>query len=103
LPRRETKLRPVFAAGSAPCSAADFLERYAKDLEALPRPRNPAINYLGSLGARERDLWTTLLPSASAFQREAGKGGANAASLLEATRSWAVKTVEETLSEEAKS
>jgi hypothetical protein len=102
LPRRGTKLRPVFAAGSASCSAVDFLERYAKDLRALPRPRDPAINYLGSLGAPERDLWTTLLPSASAFQRGAGRGGMNAASLLETTRSWAVETVEEALSEEAK-
>jgi len=102
LPRRETKLRRVFAAGRATCSASDFLTRYAKDLRNLPRPRDPAISYLGSLTAQERDLWTTLLPSASAFQREAGHGGMDAASLLEATRSWAVETVEEAISEERK-
>jgi hypothetical protein len=99
---RETKLRRVFAAGSAPCPAAEFLARYAGDLRALPPPLDPAIRYLGSLGDNERDLWTTLLPAASAFQREAGPGGMDAATLLEETRAWAIRTVEEALAEEAK-
>jgi hypothetical protein len=102
LPSRETKLRRVFAAGRAPCPAAEFLARYAKELRALPAPRDPAISYLGSLSSEEKDLWTTLLPAASAFQREAGHGGMDAASLLETTRAWAVATVEEALSEEAR-
>ena len=99
MPRRETKLRRVFAAGSAPCPAAEFLARYAKS-SASPPPRDPAISYLGSLSPEQGDLWTTLLPSASAFQREAGPGGMDAASLLESTRAWAVETVKEALSEE---
>jgi hypothetical protein len=98
---REQKLRRVFAAGSASCPASAFLERYATDLRALPPPRDPAISYLASLGDDERDLWTTLLPAASAFQREAGKGGMDAASLLEATRAWAISTVEEAVAEAA--
>jgi hypothetical protein len=100
LPKRETRIRRVFAAGSAPCPASEFLARYANDLRALPRPRDPAISYLGSLGAEERDLWTTLLPAASAFQREAGASGVDAARLLETTRAWAIETIEEALSEE---
>jgi hypothetical protein len=99
---RDQKLRRVFAAGSAPCPAAEFLTRYAKALRALPRPTDPAIRYLGSLRDDERDLWTTLLPSASAFQRVAGPGGTDAASLLEETRAWAIETVEEALAEEGK-
>jgi hypothetical protein len=99
---RDQKLRRVFSAGSAPCSASDFLTRYAKSLRALPRPHDPAVRYLGSLGDEERDLWTTLLPAASAFQREAGAGGMDAATLLEATRAWAIETVEEALAEEAR-
>jgi hypothetical protein len=102
LPKRDTKLRRVFAAGRAPCPASDFLARYAKDLRDLPPPRDPAISYLGSLGPEQKDLWTTLLPSASAFQREAGPGGMDAASLLETTREWAIETVEEALSEESR-
>jgi hypothetical protein len=96
----ERKLKRVFAAGAAPCPASEFLRRYARDLRALPSPRDPAIPYLGSLGNDERDLWTTLLPAASAFQREAGKSGVDAAILLDITRDWAVRTVEEALMEE---
>lgn len=102
LPRREGKLRRVFAAGSAPCPASVFLARYAKDLRALPSPRNPAISYLSSLKSDEKDLWTTLLPTASAFQRETGRLSVDASSLLESTRAWAVETVEEALSEAAR-
>jgi hypothetical protein len=98
--RIERKLRPVFAAGSAPCPASEFLRRYADELRALPAPRDPAIHYMGSLGNDERDLWTTLLPSASAFQREAGTDRVEAAALLAMTRDWAVRTVEEALIEE---
>jgi hypothetical protein len=98
--RIERKLKRVFAAGAAPCPASEFLRRYAGDLRALHSPRDPAIPYLGSLGNDERDLWTTLLPAASAFQREAGKSGIDAAVLLDMTRDWAVKTVEEALMEE---
>jgi hypothetical protein len=101
LPKREGKLRRVFAAGSAPCSASEFLVRYLKSLRALPDPRDPAISYLGSLSSEERDLWTTLLPSASAFQREAGPSAMDSASLLLATRAWAALTVEEALAEES--
>ena len=100
-PRRETKLRRVFAAGSAPCSASDFLRAYSTSLRALPEPRDPSVSYLESLVHEERDLWTTLLPAASAFQSEASRGGIKGAALLQATRKWAIETVEEVLAEES--
>lgn len=98
--------RRVFAAGSASCPASEFLARYAHDLAALPRPRSPAISYILSLTPEERDLWTTLLPSASAFQRESSSRLASGRdvdpiSLLEETREWAIATVEEALVEES--
>jgi hypothetical protein len=99
-PRRDGVIRRVFAAGSASCPASVFLERYANDLRALPLPRDPAVPYLVSLAPKERDLWTTLLPSASAFQRGAGLDGMDAAGLLERTRNWAIETVEEALDEQ---
>ena len=86
--------------------ASEFLARYAQDLRALPPPRAPAISYFLSLKPEERDLWTTLLPSASAFQRESsarlsGGRGLDATSLLDETREWAIATVEEALEEES--
>jgi hypothetical protein len=104
---REGVIRRVFSAGSASCPASVFLERYAKDLRALPPARDPAVPYLMSLAPKDRDLWTTLLPSASAFQREGRPAGTesddramDAAGLLERTREWAIATVEEALEEQ---
>ena len=91
--RRE---RQVFAPGPAAESVASFLASYAAALRALPQPRDPSLRYLHSLSPEQRDLWTTLLPAASALQREAG-GRLAAAELLEATRSWAAQTIEEAI------
>ena len=103
----------LFSAGPASESAASFLRRYAEGLSALPPVAGQASAYLSSLGPAERDLWTTLLPSASALLRAAGgrsgearascaggasgaigAGVADAASLLEETRAWALAELE---------
>jgi len=98
-PRRRSEPR-LFAAGPAACGAGEFLAGYLAELRALPAPRDPAVAYLASLSDRERDLWTTLLPAASAFQRSLGPGGRLAPSaLLETTRSWALSAIEESLEE----
>jgi hypothetical protein len=96
---RRPRERRIFAAGNAACSAADFLGKYSRDLAGLPAPRDPAIRYLTSLNSEERDLWTTLLPAASAFQRELRGKLPDPASLLETTRDWAIETIEDALSE----
>jgi len=97
---RRARERRLFAAGQSSCGAREFLERYVAELRALPTPRDPAVPYLAALGEAERDLWTTLLPAASAFQRSAGRTAPIApAELLELTRDWAAATVEEALAE----
>jgi hypothetical protein len=98
-PARRKRDRRIFAAGNASCPASEFLGRYAKALRALPRPRDPAIRYLTTLSGEERDLWTTLLPAASAFQREMRGNIPDPAVLLETTRRWAAGIVEDALSE----
>ncbi len=94
--RRERRL---FAAGPAKGDAASFLEGYIAAVRALPAPSDPSLPYLGRLRPEERDLWTTLLPAASAFQRSGRNRGIGAADLLETTRSWAIAAVEEALGE----
>jgi len=94
--RRE---RRIFAAGAAPCPASEFLASYVKDLSSLAPPRNPAVHYLSSLSRDDRDLWTTLLPAASAFQREARGGVPDPAALLSRTREWAMDVVGDALRE----
>ncbi|HET7839049.1 MAG TPA: hypothetical protein VFL04_04775, partial [Rectinemataceae bacterium] len=87
----------LFAAGPAKGKAEAFLEGYVRSVRALPSPSDPSLRYLGRLKPEERDLWTTLLPAASAFQRANRTRGIGAADLLEMTRSWAIAAVEEAL------
>jgi hypothetical protein len=94
--RRERRL---FAAGPAKGDAASFLEAYVEAVSALPAPSDPALTYLGRLKPEQRDLWTTLLPAASAFQRSSRSEAKGPAELLEMTRSWAICAVEEALGE----
>ncbi|HTX74398.1 MAG TPA: hypothetical protein VMC79_16320, partial [Rectinemataceae bacterium] len=96
---RTRERRPLFAPGPAHQSAATFLEGYATDLRALPEAQDPSLRYLHALSPEQRDLWTTLLPAASTLQREAGERRMAPAELLETTRSWAVKTIEDALEE----
>jgi hypothetical protein len=95
--RSARRSRPLFAAGPAAGDAAGFLRRYAKELKALPTPIEPAASHLSSLEPAWRDLWTTLLPSASAFQRSAGSDRLPSAILLERVRAWALLEIEEAL------
>ena len=94
-PHREP--RPLFAAGAARRGAESFLRDYARLLAALPPPSEPASAYIGSLDHERRDLWTTLLPTASAFRRSAGKDLLTSSDLLETTRLWAIQEIEEAL------
>ncbi|HUX36258.1 MAG TPA: 6-hydroxymethylpterin diphosphokinase MptE-like protein [Rectinemataceae bacterium] len=89
--------RPLFAAGAARRAAESFLRDYARLLTALPTPAEPASAYIGSLDHERRDLWTTLLPTASAFRRSAGKDLLTSSDLLETTRRWAIQEIEEAL------
>ncbi|MGO8694240.1 MAG: 6-hydroxymethylpterin diphosphokinase MptE-like protein [Rectinemataceae bacterium] len=96
-PKPARRERRVFAPGPAAESARSFLESYAAGLRTLPLPRDPSLRYLGTLAPEERDLWTTLLPASSTLQREAGELRLAPAELLEATRCWALRTIEEAL------
>jgi len=98
------RVRSIFAAGPAAESAESFLHRYAAALAALPPPRDPAAVYLKSLTLEERDLWTTLLPTASAFQRAANLGAAASerspdgpARLLSEVREWALAEIRDSI------
>lgn len=95
--RERRSRRPLFAAGPARIGAETFLRDYAKMLSALPPPYEPVAAYLGSLDHERRDLWTTLLPTASAIRRSAGRNAADSAGLLEETRLWALAEIAEGL------
>lgn len=92
----------LFAAGRSYQKPEEFLTSYAKDISGLPEPYNHAASYLDGLGAHERDVWTTMLPSAAAFRREAGDRPPEPFELLSKTRSWCATVVNDELKRVAK-
>ncbi|MBU0928787.1 MAG: DUF115 domain-containing protein [Spirochaetes bacterium] len=87
----------VFAAGRPYLKPREFLESYAKDIGSLPAPYGQAASYLDGLGAHEKDVWMTMLPSAAAFRREAGDEPPDPCELLALTRSWCATVVSDEL------
>jgi hypothetical protein len=83
----------VFASGRPFQRPDEFLAYYLAELEGLPCPHEPAATYLDDLTGRERDVWTTILPSAAAIRREAGEHTPSPVDLLAETREWCIKTV----------
>jgi len=79
----------VFSAGRSFMPASDFLRGYLDDIAALPEPEpGRSAPYLDGLTPRERDVWTTMLPSAAALLKEAGASPTLAQDVLAATRRW---------------
>jgi hypothetical protein len=89
--------RSLFASGPAREGASVFLKRYSAGLAALPPPKEPAAAYLRGLGPAERDLWTTLLPTASALRRSAGLVPPPPGRLLEEVRQWALDELDKAI------
>jgi hypothetical protein len=87
----------VFAAGRPFKQPAIFLADYLDELAALPEPREPAATYIDGLTGHQRDIWTTLLPSAAAIRREAGQHPPGPVELLQLTRLWCAETVRQEL------
>jgi len=83
----------VFAAGRLYQSPASFLRSYEGDMAALPEPRGNAAAYVEGLSPHQRDLWTTMLPSAAAARREAGERAPSASAILADTRDWCLSIV----------
>jgi len=63
-------VKPIFTAGIAKESGADFLRSYAEIVEKLPDFKESLPQYLGLLSERERDVFTTLLPLAAFIRRK---------------------------------
>lgn len=85
---RATNAGRVFAAGKPFQKPREFLAGYADDISKLPAPHEHAAGYLDALNAHQQDVWTTMLPSAAAFRREAGETPPRPADLLALTSAW---------------
>lgn len=88
----------VFAAGKTYLKPREFLASYAVELESVAVPDRNAAAYLDGLGARDKDLWTTILPSAAAIKREWTGTPPEPHELLTRTREWCLEEVRSRLS-----
>lgn len=88
--RRESeRFLPMLAAGPVTIGWEDFLEDYARRLEALPPLNGPPQDYLEDLGTENRQAWATLLPSAATFRGQVENGPA----AVEEARKWTLERI----------
>ncbi len=87
----------IFASGKTFKKTKEFLSDYQGAISRLAVPELSAGRYMDGLSAAERDIWTTMLPSAAAIKRESGDASIPSHELLEMTRLWCLREVEEAL------
>jgi len=77
--------RAAYKENKTTISGTDFLERYRKDIAALPT---------GKLNEKERQIFTTILPTAAALKH---RGIASNNELIEATKNHCIKQIDKVL------
>lgn len=96
--RSERNRQPLlFGAGKSGNGWKHFLNAYNTAIKNLPPPKDPIMEYLRNLTLGERDLWTTLLPSAAAIKREYTGPGLKGGETLKLVRDWAIGVIRDTL------
>jgi hypothetical protein len=103
-PLRRRGFGRVFAAGKLFMTPREFLSSYRSELLALPKPPSDpgpaqAAQYIQALQGRDRDIWTTLLPSVAAFRREAGSDMQRMRGVLAEVLAWSIALIDEELKE----
>lgn len=83
----------VFASGRPLMDPDDFLSAYEASISGLPEPAGQASVYVDELSAHDKDIWTTMLPSAAAFRREAELEPPEPSELLSTTRAWCLSVI----------
>jgi hypothetical protein len=86
---------PLFSSGKTGIRVPEFLSLYRQRIARIPRLRGSVASYLAELSAEDRDVLTTLLPSAAAVRRrEATK---SATDTLEAVRAYCLDEIDRVL------
>ena len=97
--RAASERRPfLFAAGKSRESWKGFIRTYNEAIRKLPVPGDPVMEYLLNLSLKERDLWTTLLPSAAALKKDLDNNAAGGVEILKMVQDWTLRIIGEFLS-----
>lgn len=87
----------VFASGPLFKSSRKFLEDYLLELKSICLPEAAAALFMDNMDAREKDIWTTLLPATAAIKRRYMDESISPEAILEETRAWSISVVESQL------
>ena len=82
-----------FSAGAAFTDWRSFLEKYRRDLEALPLPASPVARYFEHLPPDKRRLWLTLLPAVASVRKIHGHEQVESSQLLEEAFLWTLEMI----------
>ncbi len=92
-PIKRSNITPFFSAGSNSKNWTDFLIEYSKNLKMLPDPEISLSEYYSKLNSSQKDLCTTLFPTAAALRRSV-KTKVNGSMILKNTIDWTIKLID---------
>jgi hypothetical protein len=92
-----SNITPYFSAGTNSENWELFLKKYKNDLINLPTPDISLSEYYSTLTIKQRDLCTTLYPSAAALRRSGNKE-ANGAMILKDAINWTIQQIDNFIS-----
>ncbi len=82
----------MLGAGAARSSGDEFLLDYAQSISRLPEPAGSSVcSYIGALNDENRDVFTTLLPTAAAIRKR--EDGFTTAQVIAATKGFALDEI----------
>jgi hypothetical protein len=85
---------PLFSAGKPRQPLGEFISDYRLALLGLPLPTGSFGAYLASLDATQRDVLTTLLPTAARVRRERQNDGMGAGDLVGMVKTWVLGEID---------
>lgn len=91
-----SNITPFFSAGSTSNSWNEFLNDYSEKLKNLPAPGISLSEYYSRLNSDQKNLCTTLYPSAAALRRS-GNNKVNGAMILKDAIDWTIHQINDYL------
>lgn len=99
--KSDNKFMPFFSQGACKQTTKDFLKKYLSGIKALPEPEDPLGSYLKDLSNKEKSLWLTQFPAATAIASDLRKNETNdilPSYILKKAHKWTVSKIKKYLS-----
>ncbi len=97
---KENVFKSFLSQGACKQSTKDFLKQYLSGIKLLPEPEDPLGAYLEDLSKKEKSLWLTQLPAATAIASDLRKKSKNKylpSYFLKKARQWTISKIKKYL------